>query len=125
MRHVSKIGFMVFAVAVVATAIVAGCANTPLRTEASTSEIRVAEEAGAAKVPQASLHLQLAKEELELAKGLADKGEKDRAASMLLRAEADAELAVALSHEDAEKSEAMAAVARVRQLLKDNQITQP
>jgi len=122
MRHVSKIGIMVFAVAVVATAIVAGCANAPpLRTEASTSGIRAAEEAGAAKVPQASLHLQLAKEELELAKGLAAKGEKEQAASMLLRAEADAELAVVLSREDAERSEAQAAVARVRQLRQDNQ----
>jgi len=122
MKHVSKIGIMVFAVAAVATAIVAGCAaNVPLRTEASTSGIRAAEEAGAAKVPQASLHLQLAKEELELAKGLAAKGEKEQAASMLLRAEADAELAVVLSREDAERSEAQAAVARVRQLRQDNQ----
>ena len=122
MRHVSKIGIMVFAVAVVATAIVAGCANAPpLRTEASTSGIRAAEEAGAAKVPQASLHLQLAKEELELAKGLAAKGEKKEAGSMLLRAEADAELAVVLSREDAERSEAQAAVARARQLRQDNQ----
>ena len=120
MRHVSKIGIMVFAVAVVATAIAAGCASAPLRTERSTSGIRAAEEAGAAKVPQASLHLQLAKEELELAKGLAAKGEKEKAASMLLRAEADAELAVALSHGDAEKSEARAAVERVRQLRQDN-----
>jgi outer membrane murein-binding lipoprotein Lpp len=120
MRHISKIGIMVFAVAVVATAIVAGCANDPLRTEASTSGIRAAEEAGAAKVPQASLHLQLAREELELAKGLAAKGEKEKAASMLLRAEADAELAVVLSHGDTEKSEAMAAVERVRQLRQDN-----
>ena len=122
MKHVSKIGIMVFAVAAVATAIVAGCAaNVPLRTEASTSVIRAAEEAGAAKVPQAALHLQLAKEELELAKGLAAKGEKKEAGSMLLRAEADAELAVVLSHGDAEKSEAMAAVERVRQLRQDNQ----
>ena len=120
MRHVSKIGIMVFAVAVVATAITAGCASAPLRTEASTSGIRAAEEVGAAKVPQASLHLQLAKEELELAKGLAAKDEKKKAASMLLRAEADAELAVALSRGDAEKSEAMAAVERVRQLRQDN-----
>ena len=120
MRHVSKIGIMVFAVAVVATAITAGCASAPLRTEASTSGIRAAEEVGAAKVPQASLHLQLAKEELELANGLAAKGEKEKAASMLLRAEADAELAVALSRGDAEKSEAMAAVERVRQLRQDN-----
>ena len=120
MRHVSKIGIMVFAVAVVATAITAGCASAPLRTEASTSGIRAAEEIGAAKIPQASLHLQLAKEELELAKGLAAKDEKKKAASMLLRAEADAELAVALSREDAEKSEARAAVERVRQLRQDN-----
>jgi len=70
----------------------------PTAHRASTSGIRAAEEAGAAKVPQASLHLQLAKEELELANGLAEKGKKEEASSMLLRAEADAELAVVLSH---------------------------
>ena len=121
MKHVSRIGIMLFAVAVAAAGIVAGCANVPLRTEASTSGIRAAEEAGAAKVPPASLQLQLAKEELEAAKSLAAKGKKEQADSMLRRAEADAELAVALSHEDAEKSEAMAAVERARQLRKDNQ----
>ena len=120
MRHVSKIRIIAFAVAVVVTAIAAGCTSVPLRTEAATSGIRAAEEAGAAKVPQASLHLQLAKEELELAKGLAAKGEKENAAAMLLRAEADADLAVALSRGDAEKSEAQAAVERVRQLRQDN-----
>jgi hypothetical protein len=120
MRHISKIGIMMFAVAFAAAAITAGCANAPLRTEASTSGIRAAEEVGAAKVPQASLHLQMAKEELELAKGLSAKGEKDEAASMLLRSEADAELAVALSHEDAEKTEASAALERVRKLRQDN-----
>ena len=120
MRHISKIGIMVFAMAVVATAIVAGCASAPLRTAASTSGIRAAEEAGAAKVPQASLHLQLAKEELELARGMAKKGDKAEARSMLLRAEADAELAVVLSRGDAEKSEAMEAVERVLQLRQDN-----
>jgi regulator of protease activity HflC (stomatin/prohibitin superfamily) len=107
--------------AVVATAIIAGCAaKIPLRTEASTSGISAAEEAGAANVPQASLHLQMAKEELELAKKLSAKGEKKEAASMLLRAEADAELAIALSHEDAEKAEAREAMERVRQLRQDN-----
>jgi hypothetical protein len=40
---------------------------------------------------------------------------------MLSRAEADAELAVVLSHGDKEKTEAMAAMARVRQLREDNQ----
>jgi outer membrane murein-binding lipoprotein Lpp len=120
MKHVSMIKFMVFAAAVVTATIVAGCASAPLRTEASTSGIRAAEEAGAAKVPQASLHLQLAREELAQAKELSAKGEKDKAASMLLRAEADAELALVLSREDAEKTEANAAVERVRQLRQDN-----
>jgi hypothetical protein len=122
MRHVLNFRNMMLAMVVAATAIAAGCASNPqsLRTEASTSGIRAAEEVGAAKVPQASLHLQLAKEELELARGLAAKGEKKEAASMLLRAEADGELAVALSRGDAEKSEALSAVERVRQLQKDN-----
>jgi hypothetical protein len=39
---------------------------------------------------------------------------------MLSRAEADAELAVALSREDAEKAEARGAVDRVRQLRQEN-----
>jgi len=120
MRHFSKIRFMTFAAAVAAAAILTGCASAPLHTEASTSGIRAAEVAGASEVPQAALHLQLAKEELELAKGLAAKKEKEQAAQMLLRAEADAELAVALSRGDAEKSEALAAVERVRQLRQDN-----
>jgi hypothetical protein len=120
MRNVSKIGIIVIAVAVVATAIVLGCTNAPLRTEKSTSGIRAAEEVGAAKVPQASLHLQLAKEELAKAKVLFTKGDKEEAASMLLRAEADAELAIVLSHEDAEKTEANGARERIRQLRQDN-----
>jgi hypothetical protein len=121
MRHTSKIRFMVYAVAVMATAFIVGCASAPLRTtEATTSGIRAAEEAGAAKVPQASLHLQLAREELERAKELNAKGDKEEAASMLLRAEADAELAVTLSHEDKEKAEARAAIERVRQLRQEN-----
>ena len=121
MKRVPKIGTMLFAVAIAATTLLAGCASAPLRTEASTSGIRTAEEAGAGKVPQASLHLQLAKEEQETAKNWAARGDKEKATSMLLRAEADAELAVVLSHEDAEKAQAQAAVERVRQLRKENQ----
>jgi hypothetical protein len=120
MRHVSMLGSIVFATAIVAAAMVSGCANAPLRTEASVSGIRAAEESGAAKVPQASLHLQMAREELELSKGLFAKGKKEEASSMLLRSEADAELAVALSHEDVEKTEAIAAVKRARQLREEN-----
>ena len=119
MRNVSKI-IMIFAVAAASIAIAVGCTSAPLRTETSTSDIRAAEEAGAGKVPEAALHLQLAKEELDRAKALAADGEKEKASYMLLRSEADAELAVALSRGDAEKSEARAAVERVRQLRQDN-----
>jgi hypothetical protein len=120
MKTVTKIGTLISVVAVLTAVIGAGCARSPLRTEASTSGIRAAEEAGAANVPQASLHLQLAKEELARAKELSAKGEKEKGASMLLRAEADAELAVTLSRGDAERMEARAAVERVRQLRQDN-----
>jgi Domain of unknown function (DUF4398) len=106
-------------------AMIAGCGSTPvINKEASTSAISAAEEAGASKLPSASLYLQLAKEELENAKGLVSKGDKDQAESMLLRAQADAELAVALSHGDADKTEAAQAIERVRQLRQDNQLPQ-
>ncbi len=121
MKQVFKTGIMLFTVGVTGATFITGCANAPLRTEASTSGIRVAEEAGAAKVPQASLHLQLAREELESARAMAAKGDKEEARSMLSRAEADAELAIILSHEDTGRSEAVAAMARVRQLRIDNQ----
>jgi hypothetical protein len=120
MTNMIKLGMTVSMAAVAAAMLATGCARTPLRTEASTSGIRAAEEAGAAKVPQASLHLQLAKEELAGAKELSAKGEKEKAASLLTRAEVDAELAVTLSRGDAERLEARAAVARVQQLRQDN-----
>jgi hypothetical protein len=106
-------------------AVIAGCASSvPLNTEASGAAIRAADEVGAPNVPTASLYLQLAKEELENAKGLAAKGDKDEAESMLLRSQADAELAVALSRSDADTKAATQALERVRQLRLDNQIPQ-
>lgn len=98
-----------------------GCATTQaLHTESSSAAIRSAEELGAPAVPQASLHLQLAKEELEAANALNTKGQGEEARSLLLRAEADAELAVALSRVEAERTEAEAAMARVRKLQSEN-----
>jgi hypothetical protein len=120
MRHVSKFGILLFAAVIATAAIAAGCASAPLHTEGSTSGIRSAEVAGSATVPQATLHVQLAKEEVDAAKALDVKGQKAQAASMLSRAEADAELAVALAKGDTEKMEADKAMQRVRQLRQDN-----
>jgi hypothetical protein len=102
------------------TLLLAACATSPLVTEKSTSSIRAAEEVGADKVPRAALHLQYARESLEKARALAKDGQKDAATSMLMRSEADAELAIALSREDAERQEAEAAVQRVHELRKAN-----
>jgi len=105
--------------------VIAGCGSAPpVNKEASTSAIRAAEESGASNVPSASLYLQLAKEELENAKVLAAKDDKEQAESMLSRAQADGELAVALSHGDADKKEAIQAIERVRQLREDNKLPQ-
>lgn len=120
MRHVFKNGILFIALAILAAAIVAGCASAPVNTQPSTSGIRAAEEVGAEKVPQASLHMQLAKEELATAKKMIEKGDKKEATSMLLRASADAELAVALSHGEEERLEAEKAFARVNQLRQEN-----
>jgi hypothetical protein len=97
----------------------AACAATLPPTEkmeASSAAIRAAEEVGAAKVPQAALHLQLAREQTEHAKVLIAKGEQGAATGLLLRAEVDAELAVALSREDTSRREAQEAVDQVRKL---------
>ena len=77
-----------------------GCATAGPSTEsleATAASIRSAEELGAPRVPKASLHLQLAKEQSQHAKQLNDKGDGEEARRLVKRADADAELAVALA----------------------------
>lgn len=81
-----------------------GCASTPVPTEqlASTeASVRAAQELGAARVPRAKLHLQLAQNQVARARQLSNDGDNDRAKVVLTRARADAELAVALTREAA------------------------
>lgn len=104
---------------------VAGCATDSefkQKAQPSSSAIVAAERSGATDVPSAAFYLGQAKAELDSAKALATDGKKRQAASLLLRAEADAELAAALSQEDAEKKDAADAVKNVRQLRQDNQL---
>ena len=118
MKHIN---IALFAGSILFVALITGCGSTPVvNKEASTSAIRVAEEVGASNVPSASLYLQLAKEQLESAERLAKENKKEQAESMLLRAQADAELAVALARGGADKTEATKAIERVRELRRDN-----
>lgn len=100
-----------------------GCAKELPQSDPGTTAaaaMRGAEEIGAQDVPKAALHLQLAKENLEAAEALEKDGKEDEAASLLMRAEADAELALLLAREQKETDEAAAAMERVRKLKEDN-----
>jgi hypothetical protein len=80
----------------------AGCATVAPPTERmakTEGSIRGATEVGAASVPRASLHLRLAHDQLQIAKSLMTAGDHHEAALMLMRSQADAELALQLSRE--------------------------
>ncbi len=98
----------------VASGVVSGCAGTlpvPTQQLADTeSAERSAVELGAATQPNAQLHLQLAQEQLAQAKTSMRDGDNERANLLLLRARSDAELAIALTREQAAKTGAQGAV---------------
>ena len=79
-----------------------GCgASAPptLQQSKTQSAIRGAEVAGAEDTPKAKLHLKMAKDHLANAEQLISEEEYDDAALVLRRAEADANLAIALAKE--------------------------
>ncbi len=92
------------------------CATTayPQNTEGPSAAIRSAEELGAARVPEAALRLQLAKEQLERARTMTAEEQRPDAARMLMRSQADAELALALARSSAARADAQKAKEKVR-----------
>ena len=98
-----------------------GGAAPPTEKVASTeAAIRGAQEVGAPAVPQAALHLKLAQEQLDKAKALMQDGDNKRAESMLLRAQADAELSLSLARESNTRAEAQTTMDQVRALRDKN-----
>jgi len=90
--------------AIGATLLGLGCASTPAPTEqlaSAEASVRAARELGAARVPRAKLHLNLAQNQVTRARQLSSDGDNERASVVLTRARADAELAVALTREAA------------------------
>jgi hypothetical protein len=95
----------------------AGVVAVPsLGAEDSTGAIRAAEEVGAAHIPEAALHLELAKEQFEHARKLTSPDEQAAATRLLLRARADADLSLALTRQNNSKLEAVAALEKVKTL---------
>jgi hypothetical protein len=78
----------------------------PQNAEAQAAAIRSAEEVGAARVPEAALRLQLAKDQLERARTMTSEEQRPEAARMLMRSQADAELALALARSSTARAEA-------------------
>lgn len=77
-----------------------GCESIPAPVDqlaASQAAIRAAEEVGAEKDPQAALHLKLAHEQFDKAKQMMDAADNEIALRLLLRSEADAEVARAFA----------------------------
>ena len=100
-------------------ALAAGCGSYPPPAERLTTAeaaIRGAEEVGAAKVPRAQLHLQLAQEQTDKAKRLMQDGYNERAELTLKRAQADAELSIAIAKEHEMVTKAELEQAKVEQL---------
>ena len=94
-----------------------GCAAAPIpadRLASAEAGIRGATEVGAESVPDAALHLKMARDQVAQAKALDRDGDTDRAASVLTRAQADAELALAMTRETHARAEANAVLAEVQ-----------
>lgn len=72
---------------------------------AAEAAYRSAEEVGAQKVPAATLHLKYARDQIEEAKKLMADGDNQRAEYVLLRAKADAELALSMAKNNNMKAE--------------------
>jgi len=97
--------------------VVSACASYPVpnaKVASSEAAIRAADETGARNVPQAALHLKLAEEQLQTGKKLMADEENERADFVLRRAQADAELAIALSHTQESRVEAGKALNEVK-----------
>jgi hypothetical protein len=90
--------------------------DAPLRAQTSAvAAIRSANEVGAEGAPRAAYHLELAKEQVAAAQRLIAEDEMEAAERMLRRAQADADLAIALTRQQ----EANRDAERVRQQIRD------
>lgn len=92
---------------------------------ASEAALRAAEVAGAPNSPQSALHLKRAREQIDTGKGLIQEGENERAEWVLRRAQADAELALSLAIEDAQRKKATDAKEELEQLRESMQRRSP
>ncbi len=85
-----------------------GCGAPEASNTRTTAAIRGADEVGAGEQPQAAYHLQLARDQVGTATRMKADGDAEGAERMLRRAQADAELAIALAAESRDREDAEA-----------------
>ncbi len=94
------------------------CATVAVPNQEVAAVQAILKRADAAKVAtqseQAARHLQLAKSQLAEAQGLIQQMENEHARLMLIRANADAELAIALADQDTTRAEAQKVMDQVK-----------
>lgn len=83
---------------------------------ASEAAVRAAEVAGAQNSPQSALHLKRAREQVQSGRSLIREGENERAEWVLRRAQADADLALSLANEEAQRKKAAEVKEELEQL---------
>jgi Flp pilus assembly protein TadD len=93
-----------------------GQAYPPADTTPTKTAISAAEAVNAPSVPQAALHLKMAKDQLTTAESLLADGENDEAYLVLERARADAELSMALAKEAGMRAQAAEAIQKINKL---------
>lgn len=102
-----------------ASVALAACASSPIpadRLAKSQAAIRSAQDQGAEGAPNAALHLKVANDGLSLARRLIAQGDNKRAEYILMRAESDAEAAIALTHENQARMDAQRTLDEVQKL---------
>lgn len=106
-------------IASVALLAAAGCASAPKPVDTlarSEAAVRSAQVMGAEQNPTAALHLRLAQEQLQLARRKMNDGDNERARYLLLRAQADADLAMNLAQEARAQDDAARTMQQVQSM---------
>ncbi len=98
-----------------------GAAPKPPTEELSKAKavVRAADEVGAKDAPRAALHLKMANDQIASAEELIERKKMKDARHLLMRAEADAELSIALAKAASKEQEAVEALAKVQKLKKE------
>jgi len=114
-----RVGITTVLVTVSMVALITACGGAaPPNERLASAEgaLQAAQEAGARGIPQAALYLKLAERQLAKAKALMKDGSNERARLLLIRAEADADLARFLAREQKTVAESQAAIKEAEQL---------